>query len=87
MGGMPGRFHFTMRRLLASMTLIAAGAACWPLSLAVEPYSTKLFGFCVIAIAALPLSGVTLLFSRTWAFIVFVVTMVMGGLFFLGASY
>lgn len=67
------QFRFSLRRALASMTLVAAGAAMWPLCMTLGPELSggPLEEVFLLAVAcaffALPAAGMGLLFGRTYA--------------------
>jgi hypothetical protein len=87
MRGMALRLPLTLRRIAVSAALIAAGAAFFPVALLIDQNRfVGLFGLCVVAMAALPMAGVSVMFGRSWieTCSVFAVAMVMGVAFFFG---
>jgi hypothetical protein len=63
---MKSRPPLTIRRAAVSAALIAAGAIFFPIALVVEPALSGLFGLCIVAMCALPMAGVSVLFRRSW---------------------
>ena len=64
---MEGRFQFSLRRLVLSSTLVAFGAAAFPLArLAVHcgRYEGAIMVCCLVSFSALPGAGVGLLWGR-----------------------
>ena len=79
------RLPITLRRVAVSAALIAAGAAFLPVALLIDPSrSVVLFGLCIVAMAALPMAGVSAAFSRSWVdpCVVFAIAAVVGMAFF-----
>lgn len=80
----------TCRAVAVSAALLAAGAAFLPLAIWIDPNrSLGLFGLCIVAMAALPLAGVSVMLGRSWldTCTVFVVAVVVSIALFLSAHY
>ena len=87
MRGMKLRRRLTFRRAAVSAALIAGGAVFLPIALLIDPNrSVVLFGLTIVAMAALPMSGIRVVFSRSWVdpCVVFAIASVVGMVFFLG---